>query len=128
MKLWLQLLNELQAYVKQNHTTGVVWNSQKKSASFDPSRVGSSTTTNGSVATPGGPGGPPPPPPPPNFNFNEDTDDQKKSSAATTQALFSAINKGTLIVIFITVKLSNFWFRRNEAEPNCLSYKQIVGR
>ena len=33
--MWLQLLSELQAYVKQNHTTGVVWNSQKKSDSFE---------------------------------------------------------------------------------------------
>jgi adenylyl cyclase-associated protein len=109
VKQWLQVLNELQAYVKQYHTTGVTWNSTKKSATFDASRVsstslGSTSTTTTTTASSGGtapPGGPLPPPPPPMPNFNEllaDTpgsaSQQQQQSRSTTDALFAAINKG----------------------------------
>lgn len=91
MKLWLQLLNELQAYVKQYHTTGVVWNSLKKSQTFDPSRVGKAHT-NGTCAPPAGP---PPPPPMPNFTELFADDSKKKpDTAAATNALFAQINRG----------------------------------
>ncbi len=56
---WIKTINELQAYVKEHHTTGVSWN--PRGGSFDSSKVSS-----GGSAPPSAPkGGAPPPPPPP---------------------------------------------------------------
>ncbi|KAG1702384.1 Adenylyl cyclase-associated protein 2 [Nymphon striatum] len=51
---WIETFTALHAYVKQYHTTGIVWNSKG---------VPYSATSSQSVASPGPP--PPPPPPPP---------------------------------------------------------------
>ena len=56
VKSWLQTLTELQAYVKQFHTTGLVWNK----TGDDAVTVARSLST----APPSGPPAPPPPPPP----------------------------------------------------------------
>jgi adenylyl cyclase-associated protein len=91
-------LNELQAYVKQYHTTGVTWNSTKKSATFDASRLSSSSvgSSSSTTTTSAPPGGPLPPPPPPMPNFNELLADTGASQQprSSTEALFAAINKG----------------------------------
>lgn len=91
------MLGELQVYVKQYHTTGVVWNSQKKSQVFDPSRVGA-TTSSSSTSTPAPPpptGVPPPPPPPPDFAaLFADNDSKNQSKAPDTNALFAELNRG----------------------------------
>ena len=79
--------------MKQYHTKGVVWNSQKKSGSFDPSNIGKSGTNIGIGAQTSG--GPPPPPPPPNFAELLADDTRKTASAQlSTNALFAEINKG----------------------------------
>ncbi len=93
------MLNELQAYVKEYHTTGVSWNSTRKAATFNPSLSGSTngTATKGVAPKAGGPPGPPPPPLP---NFTELlAEDPKKTDpkGPTADALFAAINKGTNI-------------------------------
>lgn len=105
MKSWLQFLSELQAYVKQHHTTGVVWNSSKKGDKFDLSRIsvsGTAATTNGVSKAPAGPGGPPPPPPPPMPDFNQLLAEDSKSAGSASRsggpsadALFAEINKGS---------------------------------
>ena len=87
-KSWIQLLSELQAYVKQNHTTGVTWNSTKKSKTFDASNVGNAAPAKA------GPAGPPPPPPPPPPIFDLSELNQEKKPVATTDALFAEISKG----------------------------------
>jgi adenylyl cyclase-associated protein len=107
VKLWLQLLNELQAYVKQHHTTGVSWNSSRKSATFDPSRVSVNQTGVGAAVAAPAPsaGGPPmPPPPPPLLNLADllaDTSSSNPSSVRSagpsSDALFAEINKGGAI-------------------------------
>lgn len=98
VKQWIQLLNELQAYVKQYHTTGVVWNSTKSSATFDASlsKSKSQTTTNGTAPPPPPKAGGPPPPPLPNFTelLAEDPKN-KQGSEGSTDALFASINQGT---------------------------------
>lgn len=97
VKQWLQLLNELQAYVKQTHTTGVVWNSTRDSKQFDPSRVSASSIDGGASAT-GAAGGAPPPPPPPMPSFNElfaDSDASNEKQKSNQEALFAEINKGS---------------------------------
>lgn len=58
LKAWLDIFNNLQKYVRQAHTTGLVYNSSPGSAP----PAGAATP---SPAPPKGPGGPPPPPPPP---------------------------------------------------------------
>lgn len=86
-KAWLQVLTDLQRYVKQHHTTGLVWNSAPGCARLD-------SGTASAKAPPPIPGGPPPPPPPPMMNFNAaaagDVGSNKGSSA---DALFAEITR-----------------------------------
>lgn len=96
VKQWIQLLTELQSYVKQTHTTGVSWNSTRQSKSFDGSRVivSAPQACTSAVASAGGP---PPPPPPPVPSFNDlfaDAGQQQQQSASAHEALFADINKG----------------------------------
>ncbi|XP_031619662.1 adenylyl cyclase-associated protein 2 [Contarinia nasturtii] len=70
---WVQTLSELQQYIKQHHTTGLVWA--------------------GKTAPPSGPAAPPPPPPPVlppvgDMSLNADGSDDGRS------ALFAQINRG----------------------------------
>lgn len=55
---WTAFLVALQKYIRQHHTTGLVWNARGQ-----PLPAG--TALNGSGAVAGGRGAPPPPPPPP---------------------------------------------------------------
>ncbi|XP_072940620.1 adenylyl cyclase-associated protein 2 isoform X2 [Epargyreus clarus] len=69
-RAWVQLLTELQAYVKQYHTTGLVWSGK------------------GGAAPPPPPGGMPPPPPVlPDVDFSNMSVDDRS-------ALFAEINQG----------------------------------
>lgn len=75
---WVQTLTELQQYIKQYHTTGLVWSGKAE--------VGAS----GAVPPPP-PGCPPPPPPPvlpPIGDMSLGSDDDRS-------ALFAQINKGS---------------------------------
>lgn len=94
----------MQAYVKQNHTTGVSWNSSKQSRTFDPACVVPETNgvhhASSTSAAPGGPAAPPPPPPPmPSFNdlFLDDSKSNGNADNSTIkhEALFAEINKGS---------------------------------
>lgn len=73
VKAWVETLTELQGFVKQHHTTGLVW--AKKGAAVPP---------------PPPPGGLPPPPPllPSLESLSLDSSGQDRS------ALFAQINKG----------------------------------
>ncbi|XP_039753204.1 adenylyl cyclase-associated protein 2 isoform X3 [Pararge aegeria] len=73
-RAWVQLLSELQAYVKQYHTTGLVW-SGKGAGAPPPPPLG---------------GMPPPPPALPEVDFANMTADDRS-------ALFAEINKGEAI-------------------------------
>jgi len=77
VRSWIQTLTELQAYVKQTHTTGLVWN-PKGGQAVVPARISA--------------GGPPPPPPPiANLDLTCVESDPGKGDHA---ALFAEINKG----------------------------------
>ncbi len=70
VKSWVGTLVALQAYVKKNHTTGLIWGKQMMAV---------------------GPGGPPPPPPPPAFEMP----DLSSMGVADDRAnLFGELNKG----------------------------------
>ena len=77
-KSWVSTLTELQQYIKQHHTTGLVW-SGKKAASAA-----------GGIPPPPPPCGLPPPPPMPSLadlNLNAGSGDERS-------ALFAQINQG----------------------------------
>nr|CAG4644081.1 EOG090X08PR [Lepidurus arcticus] len=76
-KSWVQTLTELQAYVKQHHTTGLVWNA----------KGGDAKTSSGAA-----PSGPPPPPMPAGNLFDEATEEDEAAKAKSQ--LFSELNKG----------------------------------
>ena len=86
-KSWVQLLTELQAYVKQNHTTGVTWNNTKRSKVFDVANLDKTGPVKSGSA-------PPPPPPPPPALFDLSSIDQDQGGKSVTEALFAEINKG----------------------------------
>jgi adenylyl cyclase-associated protein len=75
---WVQTLTELQQYIKQYHTTGLVWSKGKPAAKVSA----------GGAPPPPPPGGMPPPPPVMNF------DDLNLNDGVERNALFAEINKG----------------------------------
>ncbi|XP_064597036.1 adenylyl cyclase-associated protein 1-like isoform X2 [Liolophura sinensis] len=78
------IFNELMAYIKQHHTTGVAWNPQGGVASV-PSSASSTPSA----------GGPPPPPPPPPPPVTEDDGSAPSSGGDDGRAaLFASLNKG----------------------------------
>uniref|UniRef100_A0AAR2M320 C-CAP/cofactor C-like domain-containing protein n=1 Tax=Pygocentrus nattereri TaxID=42514 RepID=A0AAR2M320_PYGNA len=83
VRSYLSIWTELQAYIKQHHTTGLVWS---KTGPIAPSSL--------FMAAPAGPCPPPPPPPLPVF-----TDESPKSdtTAAQRSALFAQLNQGEAI-------------------------------
>ncbi|KAI1902523.1 hypothetical protein AGOR_G00045630 [Albula goreensis] len=76
VRSYLNIWTELQAYIKQHHTTGLVWSQNGPMAS--PSIPGSEH-----LAPP-----PPPPPPPPAY------EDTKSDTNALHSALFAQLNQG----------------------------------
>jgi adenylyl cyclase-associated protein len=89
-RAWIEGLQQLQVYVKKNHTTGVAWNPRGSDLTSIPHST-SATKSLGGGAPP--PPGPPPPPqlfkcdfPPPHG--------QPHGQSDTRAALFQEINKG----------------------------------
>uniref|UniRef100_A0A8B9LRZ7 Adenylyl cyclase-associated protein n=1 Tax=Astyanax mexicanus TaxID=7994 RepID=A0A8B9LRZ7_ASTMX len=72
VRSYLNIWTELQTYIKQHHTTGLVWSK-----------------------TPAGPCPPPPPPPPPPIFTDEEP--KPDNSAAQRSALFAQLNQGEAI-------------------------------
>lgn len=86
VKAWIQTLTQLQAYVKQYHTTGLTWNPKGGNATAATSIGG-----RGAGAPPPPPGPPMPPPPPPPGAL----DAKETPSASTARGdLLAALNKG----------------------------------
>ncbi|XP_020714968.1 adenylyl cyclase-associated protein 1 isoform X2 [Ceratitis capitata] len=82
-RAWIQTLTQLQAYIKQYHTTGLVWS-------------GKGAAPAGSSAPPPPPiGACPPPPPPPAFDIGSLSLDD--GGADERSALFAEINQGEAI-------------------------------
>ena len=88
---WIKMINELQAYVKEYHTTGVSWN--PKGATLDPTKV---SLAEAPAPSSGGPAPPPPPPPPlPSFDLFADTAPPASSHDDVLQKLAKELNVGT---------------------------------
>ncbi|XP_052739262.1 adenylyl cyclase-associated protein 2 [Bicyclus anynana] len=89
-RAWVQLLSDLQAYVKQYHTTGLVWSGKGAGAPPPPP-----------------PGGMPPPPPAlPEVDFANMTADDRS-------ALFAEINKGEAITSSLRKVTSDMQTHKN---------------
>lgn len=77
-KAWIQTLTELQSFIKQYHTTGIVWAGKTKAVS----------NGNGNPPPPPPMGNLPPPPPMPVFDPSVGAADTERN------ALFAELNKG----------------------------------
>ncbi|NWV62686.1 CAP2 protein, partial [Malurus elegans] len=89
VKSYLNIWSELQAYIKEHHTTGLTWSKTGPVASPMSMR---SVLTSGSCFSPP-PLPPPPPGPPPIF----DTEMAKDEGTASRSALFAQLNQGESI-------------------------------
>nr|CAG4651105.1 EOG090X08PR [Simocephalus serrulatus] len=85
VRAWIQVLTDLQAYVKQHNTTGLVWNARGGDAVQNSSRTAAPARAGGPP-----PPGPPPPPMPAGELFAEESGGDEKSRAQ----LFAELNKG----------------------------------
>ncbi|NXK56257.1 CAP2 protein, partial [Chauna torquata] len=90
VKSYLNIWSELQAYIKEHHTTGLTWSKTGPVASPMSMR---SVLTSGSCLSPPPPPPPPPPGPPPIF----DTETVKDEGTASRSALFAQLNQGEAI-------------------------------
>ncbi|NXV03585.1 CAP2 protein, partial [Cettia cetti] len=89
VKSYLNIWSELQAYIKEHHTTGLSWSKTGPVASPMSMR---SVLTSGSCLSP-----PPPPPPPPGPPPIFDTEPAKDEGTASRSALFAQLNQGEAI-------------------------------
>nr|CAG4638553.1 EOG090X08PR [Cyclestheria hislopi] len=87
VRSWIQVLTELQAYVKQHYTTGLTWNNKGGNALENASK--GAGPSSGSVPPP--PPGPLPPPPMPPADFSSQDGGGVDESRAQ---LFAQLNKG----------------------------------
>nr|CAG4641819.1 EOG090X08PR [Eurycercus lamellatus] len=93
VRAWIQVLTELQAYVKQHHTTGIVWNNAKGGDAVQNAARASSAPAGGSGGPP--PPGPPPPPMPAGELFADDSPSGSSGGDEKSRAqLFAQLNKG----------------------------------
>ncbi|XP_028943185.1 adenylyl cyclase-associated protein 2 isoform X3 [Antrostomus carolinensis] len=86
VKSYLNIWSELQAYIKEHHTTGLTWSKTGPVAS--PMSIRSVLTSGSCLSPP-----PPPPGPPPIF----DTETGKDEGTASRSALFAQLNQGEAI-------------------------------
>uniref|UniRef100_H0XIE3 Cyclase associated actin cytoskeleton regulatory protein 2 n=1 Tax=Otolemur garnettii TaxID=30611 RepID=H0XIE3_OTOGA len=89
VKSYLNIWSELQAYIKEHHTTGLTW------SKTGPVASGASAF---SVLSSGpGPSPPPPPPPPPGPPPLFENEGRKEESSPSRSALFAQLNQGEAI-------------------------------
>lgn len=87
-KAWIQTLTQLQAFVKEFHTTGLVWNAK----GVDAKSIANHGVPPAPAPAAGGP--PPPPPPPPADLFDDLKIEAGDGDDKARNALFSDLNKG----------------------------------
>ncbi|OZJ04842.1 hypothetical protein BZG36_02332 [Bifiguratus adelaidae] len=97
VKSFIALITQLEKYVKEFHTTGLVWNPQGESADVAMAKA----TAPAASPAPSG-GAPPPPPPPPvmtDFSDSSATPKATGSGGADVGALFADINQGSSVTV-----------------------------
>ncbi|KAM6455227.1 adenylyl cyclase-associated protein 2 isoform 1-T3 [Liasis olivaceus] len=93
VKSFLNIWTELQAYIKEYHTTGLTWS---KTGPVASATSGLPALVNNQGLLPPPPL-PPPPPPPPGSPPVIDTGNAKDDTTATRSALFAQLNQGETI-------------------------------
>ncbi|XP_041868548.1 adenylyl cyclase-associated protein 2 [Melanotaenia boesemani] len=88
VRSYLSIWTEMQAFIKQHHTTGLMWS---KTGPIAPASL---FDTPPAPSAPCPPPPPPPPGPPPVFT-SDDCKPQADSAAAQHSALFAQLNQGT---------------------------------
>uniref|UniRef100_A0A915CNS7 Adenylyl cyclase-associated protein n=1 Tax=Ditylenchus dipsaci TaxID=166011 RepID=A0A915CNS7_9BILA len=100
-KALCEIFTALQKYIRQVHTTGLVWNSSPGAAPQESTAAASTATTAKLTASGTAAGGPPAPPPPLlqilGIFADTKTSDNKGGSGTDRQALFAELNKGDAI-------------------------------
>ncbi|XP_070534576.1 adenylyl cyclase-associated protein 1-like isoform X3 [Ptychodera flava] len=86
-RAFMAMFTEMQAYVKEYHTTGLAWNKQGRDATGP-------APASAAAAAPPPPAGAPPPPPPGGAPVLDIGDSKEDPSTAARAALFSDLNKG----------------------------------
>jgi adenylyl cyclase-associated protein len=95
VKAWIGTLLDLSEYVKEWHTTGLVFNSLKTSSEFSSCLGnGLSNATKGAAPAPPSAPGPPPPPPPPKFDGPAT---HTAAPAGDMSSVFSQLNVGSSV-------------------------------
>lgn len=89
VKAWIETLAQLQLYVKEHHTTGLVWN---KSGGNAVDVAKGDLSVNAKAPATGGPPPPPPPPPPPGPVAPAPAGGQESGDARS--ALLDSLNQG----------------------------------
>ncbi|KAJ6664474.1 hypothetical protein lerEdw1_007131 [Lerista edwardsae] len=92
VKSYLNIWTELQAYIKEYHTTGLTWSKTGPLASAE-SGLSTLRSNQAPPTTPPPPPPPPPPGPPPIF----DSESAKDDTTASRSALFAQLNQGEAI-------------------------------
>ncbi|KAL7750651.1 suppressor of rasval19 [Sorochytrium milnesiophthora] len=91
---YVALLGDLQAYVKQHHTTGLSWNPRGDDIQNHLDKLkGGQTAATAATATPSS-GGAPAPPPPPAAGAPSSKSSAPQSGAPDLSGLFSQLNAG----------------------------------
>uniref|UniRef100_UPI0037E8ED23 adenylyl cyclase-associated protein 2 n=1 Tax=Semicossyphus pulcher TaxID=241346 RepID=UPI0037E8ED23 len=90
VRSYLSIWTEMQSFIKQHHTTGLVWS---KSGPIAPTSLFDSPTVPSAPCPPPPPPPPPPPGPPPVFT-DDDSQPQAGGAAPQHSALFAQLNQG----------------------------------
>jgi len=96
---FIKLIKEFAAYVKDHHSTGIMWNKDKPAATGATTATGGGSTSAPAPPPPRAPGAPPPPPPPAAGAPPPPPPTGGKSGGAApdASALFAQINQGGAI-------------------------------
>ncbi|KAF9909945.1 hypothetical protein EC991_007748 [Linnemannia zychae] len=102
VRAYMNLLNELQNYVRKFHTTGLVWNPKGTPLDSNSLKRASATPAATPAAAPApapapSAGGPPPPPPPPPPMLDAPAPIKKAAAETDMSAVFAQLNQGEAI-------------------------------
>ncbi|WKY14372.1 hypothetical protein Q1695_000150 [Nippostrongylus brasiliensis] len=108
---WKTILETMQTFVRQTHTTGLVWNSAPGCS--PPASANAPATTEGRSGSGGPP--PPPPPPPPSLLADANPHAAADSTKASRDALFAELNKGEAVTAGLRKVTADMQTHKNPA-------------
>ncbi|VDO67732.1 unnamed protein product [Heligmosomoides polygyrus] len=111
---WKGLLETLQTFVRQTHTTGLVWNSAPGCYPPASEETSASSASAGRGAPSGGPP-PPPPPPPPSLLADIAPAAPADGSKLNRDALFAELNKGEAVTAGLRKVTADMQTHKNPA-------------